>query len=168
VYNPATYLLSSTDCQGTLTATITPSVIMHAVSGTTDDTTNSASYVSTGTSITFTAVKTNLLVSFTLSGQTVQNSGNIYAQDVNVIILLDGVSQGGSSVPAVTIGDLINNTQDFSFNLAFSKLITITTGTHTLTMEWAVTPIQGVASKVACSPTGNPNQNHRTISAIEF
>lgn len=163
-YNTSTNTLSSTDCIGTLTATI-PTSIVHAISDPTDINTTSTSYVSTGTALTFTSVKSNLLVSFTLAGFT---NANLYpnAQNVSARILLDGTSIGGTITAGVAY-DISGNQAD-GFNLAFSTLVTgLAAGSHTLTLQWAILPAVSAATIYSQASSGS-DYEHRTITAIEF
>ncbi|MFN8317430.1 MAG: hypothetical protein U0T32_13365 [Chitinophagales bacterium] len=160
-YAESTNTLSSTDPCGTLTTTI-PSVRVYAVTGTTDINMNSATFASTGLTLTFTPNKPNALVSFTMSGRTDPSATphtNVYAR-----ILLDGVSIGGTSAPGQ---DLDNGSVVTTWNLSFSKPVTVTTGvSHTLTLEWRRSG--NVDGRIYCEPAGIPDSRHRTISVIEY
>jgi len=87
-------------------------------------------------------------------------------------------SLGGASTTAIS-ADVFQDV-DGDFSLSFSKLITgVTPGPHTFTLQWVITPVNGVVQKVRCPVTGTvtsgvnaglPSSNfyHKTISAMEF
>jgi hypothetical protein len=142
---------------------------MHAISASTNDSTISTTYVNTNTVLTFTSTKSNILVSFTMSGYTDPSLGPDI-QSVSARIVMDAAttntSIGGTSTSGLSadaIGDL-----DGDFNLCFSKLVTgVTPGVHTFTLQWLVTPV--ATPTMIHSPAGSfSNFYHRTISAMEF
>ena len=161
-FNTTTNVLSSTDCQGTLTTTI-PTTIIHSATGTTDISMNAAAFAATGLSLTFTPVKTNIMVTMTMSGRS--DPGPFPQQNVFARVLLDGVSIGGT----ITVGQDYDDVRGVvtGWGLSFSKSVTVTTGvSHTLSVDWMRTG--NVTGRIYCEEATNSDYSHRTITAIEY
>lgn len=162
-YSTGTNLLSSTDPCGTLTTTI-PTVLVHSITGSTDISMNGGGYVSTGLNLTFTPVKSNLLVSFTISGRSDPTGTNVH-QNVFARLMVNGVSVGGS----VSAGQDLNSTTGVvtAWNISFTKPIVVTAGVpQTLVLQWFRSG--NMARTIFCEAATASDIAHRTISAIEF
>ena len=138
---------------------------IYSATGTTNISMNSTTYTNTGLSLTFTPTKSNILVSFTMSGRSDPTNADVQ-QNVYARVLLDGVSIGGTGTVGQDVDGWYSSVVT-RWNLSFSKSVTVSTGvSHTLTLQWMRTGI--VERTIYCEPATAPDYSHRTITAIEY
>ncbi len=153
------------DANGDVTLVSAP--IIRTVTGTTDISTIFGPYVSTGLTLTFTAVKSNAIISYSISGRSDPTGADVH-QNVRTRLTLNGAPFGGAATPGQDIntsGGVVT-----AWNIAFSKPTALVPGTnYTLVLQWGrETYTGGVARTIFCEPVAAPDVGHRTITVIEY